>query len=129
MSALPDPTSYQAIGWLIVALAALVVILNNGLKLADRMKGKPPASQVAAESAEKFVSKPEFREHVHRSDVEHQNIWKKLGGLERGLGAEMKAMELRIQESDEHRSEKLHDRVNEVLAAVSELRGAMERKL
>ncbi len=37
---MPDPNSYQAIGWLVVAIAALVVIANQGIAL-YRSMSKP----------------------------------------------------------------------------------------
>lgn len=120
-----DPSSYQAVGWIVVALSALVVAVNAVLKLTDRMRDKPPASEVARESAEKFVSKPEFRDHVLRNEQEHDNFFKKIGGVERGLTRELQEMERRLNSKDEERTHGLHDRVNEILGEMREIRGEL----
>lgn len=125
---LPDPASYSAIGWLLVSAAALAAALNQGLKLLDRWKDKPAPGDVALHSATTFATKQDCLNNHRRADEELQKIWSKIGGMERGLTTQIQEMERRINKSDEDRSKNLHDRINDILAAVSKLSGIIEQR-
>jgi hypothetical protein len=127
MSTITTPGALELAGFL-GCLFFVVAGANAILKLTDRFKDKPPASEVRLESADKFTSKGEFKDHVVLDLQEHSNLWSKIGGLERGLQKDIKDMELRLNASDEQRSSALHDRVNEILAAVSELSGRINKR-
>jgi hypothetical protein len=43
---MPDPQSYQAIGWLVVGLGAVILALNQGVNLIRGFRGEPPAEQL-----------------------------------------------------------------------------------
>ena len=45
---LSDPSSYQSIGWLSLATFAVAGGVNQLLAITDRIKGKPPAEQLAS---------------------------------------------------------------------------------
>lgn len=131
-------------GWLAIAFF-VVALLNAALKLADRLKDKPAASEVRAEASDKFVAKSDYLAALAKNDQEHKDIWGKLGGMERGVGSrldalrsEMAANKDAILEAGQERSDKItaasdatathiHDRINDVLSAVSELRGTVHQ--
>jgi hypothetical protein len=104
-------------------LTFVVMLINHLMKVVDRVRGKPTPGEVQSDSIERFVAKSEFRDHVLRNDQEHDNFFKKLGGVERGLTRELQEMERRLNASDEARTSKLHDRLNNLdnaVAAVNE---------
>lgn len=72
------------------------------------------------------ASKEEFMAHVERNEREHENIFKKIGGVERGAMERLDAKFAAMQTSAEAGREKIHGRINEVLAAVSELKGELK---
>lgn len=125
---LPEPTNYVALGWLFVGLAAMATAINQVFKLVDRFKDKPSGGEVRAEAVDKFVTKPEFNAHVARNLQEHDHFFKKVSGVERGLSREMQEMERRLNTIAEERTVKLHDRLNEILGDMREMRGEMTRK-
>lgn len=53
---------------------------------------------------------------------------KEIGELWKTLRVDLPAMERRIQESGERRSKETHDRINDILSEVGELRGEMRAK-
>ena len=136
---LPDPNNFASIGWLLIGLAALCFAANQILKFTDRFKDKPPASDVRAELVDKLTAKELFHAHVAQNLREHENIFSKIGGVERGSQAKIESMSREwrlvmdskfsemIAATDQGR-EKLHDRINEILSEVSELRGEMRAK-
>jgi hypothetical protein len=69
--------------WLAV-LGFLLFIWNQGAKALRSTKDKPHPGDVQRESAEKYVTKPEFQNHVAKNDKDHDNIFTKMGGVERG---------------------------------------------
>lgn len=117
----------------------LVAGANQVMKFLDRNKDKPPASDVRAELVEKFTPKDVFHAHVAQNLREHENMFSKLGGVERGATARMDALskewrafvDAKFSEmatADNSGREKLHDRINEILSEVSELRGEIRAK-
>ena len=88
---LPDPNHLASIGWALVAIASLAVIANNILRLTDRLKDKPAAGDVQREASATFVTKPAFESHVAVNHREHENLFSKIGGMERGIRTELKS--------------------------------------
>lgn len=122
---LPDPSSAASVGWLLLALAALLAAVNQGKKFFDNLKDKPSAGEVRHEAGTIYARQSELRDHVSQDFQEHSNLWSKIGGLERGLTKELKDLELRIDSKDEARTHALHNRLNEILGDVREMRGEM----
>jgi hypothetical protein len=138
--------------WL-ACLAFVVMLLNQGVKLYDRAQGNSRGTTIGPQplmvrEAEKFVTK--------ETCMTHQNeVGEKLNRLEKAvaeardkrdadqrdaafsrktiygeietLRKEMAAMERRLNQDNENRSVKIHDRINEILEAVSELRGQLKQ--
>ncbi len=94
----------------IVCLAAFMAILKYVLDLGDRLRGQPaepPNAQLQA-------SHLQLTERVRKVEESTDRLWSKL---------ETDKME--ILKSGEDRAAKLHERINVILAAVSEVRGRL----
>jgi hypothetical protein len=72
------------------------------------------------------ATKKEFDEHVAWNRREHENLFSKIGGVERGVTARIESRLDGMQRDAHEGREKLHDRINEVLAEVSKLSGTVE---
>jgi len=139
LATLPDPNLYSSIGWATVIMGSIFVIINQGASLVDRLKSKPAPADVRAESLDKFATKVDLQQAVLKNDQEHNNVWSKIGGMERGLkeeidlkvtgvSRELVEMERRLNKSDEERTSRVHDRLDNIFAEVAEMRGAMTGK-
>ena len=120
---IPDPV---ALAGFLGCLFFLVAGINAVMKVVDRMRDKPPAGEVAKHTAEFYATKEQLKDHVSADFQEHSNLWAKIGGLERGLRGDLQETERRIVASAEAGRENLHGRINEVLAAVSEVKGEIK---
>lgn len=80
------------------------------------------------------ASKKEFDKHVEENRREHENLFSKIGGVERGQLARMDALSKEWRSfvdskfddlvgASEDGREKLHSRINELLGEFRELRG------
>lgn len=111
----PLPTSIDFAGWL-GCLAFLIVFLNGLLKLADRIRGKPPHPPNAALSIE-FQA---LNNRVARLETQFETI-----------RAEIKNDRDTLMRSSEERAAKIHERINAIgerlTSAVAELRGEIKR--
>lgn len=85
------------------------------------------------------ASKDEFDKHVAKNEREHENLFSKIGGVERGGLARMDAISKEwrgfvdgkfddMAVADNSGREKLHERINEILKEVGELRGEMRHR-
>lgn len=83
------------------------------------------------------AAKDEFDKHVEDNRREHESLFSKIGGVERGHLARMDAVSREwrtlvdskmtdLMKSNDEGRENLHRRINEVLAAVSELKGEVK---
>jgi len=106
-----NPDAVQLAGWLACAFF-LAGGVNQVLKLVDRAKEQPPPLETYATKAEVALL---------RADV--QRLESKLDHSLEALQTEMKADRAAANHANELRAVKLHERINDVLAAVSELRG------
>jgi DNA-binding MarR family transcriptional regulator len=88
-AALPDPSHWSSIGWILLGAAALATALNQVDGFIKRRTGMEDRRTVsfAAEPA----SKEEFDRHVDHNSAEHRDIFAKLGGVDRGLSSKMSA--------------------------------------
>lgn len=118
---LPAPTPASTWQFFLVVAAVsgvLVNIVTIFFLLGNRKERREVSFTVEP------ASKEEFEKLVIQNRHEHENIFSKIGGVERGADAKMAAM---MKESNEGR-EKIHKRINEVLAGVSRLEGKLEGK-
>lgn len=112
---LPDPNHFASIGWVCVSLVCIILGLRAGIGLVRDMKDQPHPSVVQRESAEKFLPKTEFEKHVEVNRLEHENLFSKLGGVERGLRGEF-VKELALVRSE----------MNQTTSALASLRTSAE---
>ena len=110
---LPDPSSAQSIGWIILAAGAVMAAINQGHALIRRSSGKedqrtisPNPLNVRAEP--QYVSKEDFEAFVAETVRGRDQLHAKLGGMERGLREEMKAD-----------VKDLHEKINDVALGVA----------
>lgn len=125
-------------------LACLAIVLVIGLlivKVAKEIRGHPVAGDVRAESADKFVTKAQCEKYHQALDgrlsfLDNQRITdaKDAAGSRKGIYTEVETvrkemveMERRLNKADEDRTTGLHERLNEILAEVSEMRGQMKK--
>lgn len=118
---MPDPNSYQAIGWLLVGLAGLVHLYNQVRRAVDGLKEVPPPSQT-------YVTKNDCARTT-------DGISKRVERLEAEVGAiraDMKADRLAIMEAGEKRKNELiatiHESVSGVHKRVDRILEAMATK-
>lgn len=89
-------------------LAFVVMLVNGVLKLVDRTKVKPEPSTT-------YATKSEMEKALCENHEEHQSLFSKIGGVERGLRQEIKAD-----------TGELHEKVNKVDSIVSGLKTATD---
>jgi uncharacterized protein (DUF2342 family) len=121
----------QGEGWIlgctiVMALASLaaVVIAMVALKSKTETVISPQPFIVAMQK--EFATKHDFDLHVAANETAHNNLFSKIGGVERGARQHMDQKLDAMQQAAEAGREKLHDRINEVLAAVSRLDGTVQ---
>lgn len=102
----------MSIGWLAITAFAIVAGLNQVLKLSDTFKEKPAP-------ADTYVT---LKECAAKNSAQDLRIARVECASEQ-LRSELKDMDLR----SEQRAAALHDRINLILAAVSEIRGELRQ--
>lgn len=110
---LPDPSSAESIGWIALALAAAATASNQVEAFIRRRSGAkeettigPQPLTVRADS--EWVPKQAFEAHVADVRRTHEQLFAKLGGVERGLREELK--------SD---VAALHEKINDAVVAIA----------
>lgn len=119
---LPDPHTASSIGWWLVIAAAVIAGLNQGIRFADRLTGR---KQEITPQPLAVTGTPISNAEIAR-DLKNMNH--RLVALENWRSEVLRKMEsdkTEILAAGEHRAEKIHDRINEVLVAVSELKGTV----
>src|SRR5262249_33976434 len=104
-------------GWVIGAVAVLQ-FATLGMQLlrwnqAARREVHPQPLEV--KGATEFLPRQIFEEHAEQNQREHEHLFARLGGLDRGLRAEMK-----------QDTEGLHEKINHVGREVSEHSATLE---
>ena len=135
MIAALDPT-FQQVGLWLGCFAAIILILNQGIHFVRNLKDQPPTSELASMIATKYTSRPDFERHIAENKSDHEGLHKKIGGVERGGIARQDSatkewrdfVETKltaIQTEQNHSAEHINNRINQILEAVSELRGEL----
>ena len=88
-------------------------------------EGQKTPQPFEVRAAKDYVHKEEFNTLVQSNEAAHRDMFSKIGGVERGSRQQLESKFEAIQRSQEEGREKLHDRINDVLEAVSELRGTV----
>jgi hypothetical protein len=93
---LPDPHSPAAIGWLLIGVASLFVILNAAIDFWRKITKGPGAERRDVMITSNAATLADLKEHIVWDGKEHEKLWAKVGGVERGaaekLAAELKAL-------------------------------------
>lgn len=108
---LPDPNSYQSVGWLLLSLAALSLGCNQILKLVDRARGRQPDPLLVQSHAT-------LAERVTKLEEDARDISVKLSELQ-----------IKLLEAGEERGSKLHHRLNPIAENLAAVKGSMEALL
>lgn len=119
------PTSVQIGGWLF-CLFALVGGMNQLLKLTDRMKEKPPAGEVRAEAAQKYMMRSECSAWMTQHQDVHKDLFKKVGGMERGWNDRISNEISQMRAEHDKSSTTIHTRLNEFERSIGKLESATE---
>lgn len=129
---LADTTSSTATAMFTpVALAswvAIAVFLIGGAnqvgKLMDRFRDRPPTTELRAELVDRFVDRETFQRHAEEDVRRMQDVERALGDLR----TELVEQERRAADAQDRRLADIHSRVNDVLRAVSELKGRVDAR-
>lgn len=119
LSALPDPSSYTAVGWILVALAALATGANQLLRLLDRTKEQPPP-------ADTYVRKEHCHTLHHSTEEAIGNLSTRLKTVEGAKTDLAEAMHGQISQLRREMKEdfrQVHSRIDELVRAVGRIEG------
>jgi hypothetical protein len=114
------PASFNLAGWLGCAAFAIWMLLLI-LKLGDRIRGEkanPPNEQLGQSHQH---LRADFDKHENEDRREHENIFKKLGGIERGVEERLTAKLTLMANEDKASRGKMHDQITDLNAKVSAL--------
>ena len=108
----------------------MLLLVNQAFKLRANVSGRNSQREILpqplkVEPAAEYVPASAFAAHVAENRREHENLFAKIGGVDRGLSQRLDLKLDSMQRAAEEGREKLHGRINDVLAAVSELRGTV----
>ena len=104
-------------GWVIgaVAILQLVTLGMQVLRWNQAAKREVHPQPLEIKDATEFLPRQLFDDHAEQNQREHEHLFARLGGLERGLRAEMK-----------QDTEGLHEKINSVGREVSEHSATLE---
>jgi len=114
---LAEASNSDVITWQVI-LVITTVGANLAIILSSRKKQKREVS-FEFEPA----SKDAFEKHVAANQREHENLFAKIGGVERGLNERVEKKLTDLQRSAEDGREKLHQRINRISVGVARLCG------
>jgi len=119
----PTPTPAELAAW-IVSFVAVLIAVNQALKFFDRFKESPPPRDTYQVKGD-YVTQREFKELRDQVDGLSGELRESIADVRR----EMKHDAEVNQAAAEARAQNMHKRVDDVLAAVSELRGFVSKAL
>ena len=111
---MPDPSSYQSIGWLVVGLAALLVIVRNAVGLWRDTRPVPPLHQ-------EYATKTELINHVDADNEVHQVLHDRINRV-KAEHVNRELFEREVSERDRWRAE-VTKKLDEVLQRTAVLAG------
>ena len=113
-----NPEALQLGLWIIAATAVLQA-LGAALSIAKFFLNRAERRQISI--SPDIVARPDFDAQVSENKREHQNLFSKLGGVERGINAHLNSELKTLREERSQDSRSLHDELNEVAKKVSGL--------
>jgi hypothetical protein len=125
----PDLAQSQSIGWLCLALFSLIGGVNQTLRLTDRLRPKEPEPPLFKQFADRADTDQRFERLTKRIEFINTENDRRFSHIEVKIEASRVENRNRFDEQNraaEERSQKIHDRINQVLEAVSNVRGHID---
>ena len=107
------------LGLWVIAATAVLQALGAALSIAKFFINRAEKRQVSI--SPEVVLRPDFDAHVAENRHEHENLFAKLGGMERGLNAHLNSELKSLREERREDSRALHQELNDVARKVSGL--------
>ena len=107
------------LGLWVIAATAVLQALGAALSIAKFFINRAEKRQVSI--SPEVVLRPDFDAHVAENRHEHENLFAKLGGMERGLNAHLNSELKSLREERREDSRTLHQELNDVARKVSGL--------
>lgn len=117
---LPDPGSFGSVGWVVVVLAGLVLILRNVIGLWRDMN-RPEREKREVTISASLPSKEELDRLFGENKREHENLFSKIGGVDRGAAQKIDERIEKLREERRGDMRQLHEEVGHVGMKVSAL--------
>ena len=126
-----------AIGAWLACLFFVVALFNQLARAKQNFQGVPTASDVQQEIVKHFTPRADFQQHAERNQKEHDNLFSKVGGVERGLAGRVETMDdewHRLIETkfsamialDHTSRQQLHERINGLDRQVAGMKSSVE---
>src|SRR5215831_1472809 len=110
------------LGLWVIAATAVLQALGAALSIARFFINRAEKRQVSI--SPEVVLRPDFDAHVAENRHEHENLFAKLGGMERGLNAHLNSELKSLRDERREDSRALHQELNDVARKVSGLEAA-----
>lgn len=109
--------TFRDIGLVVCVLMLILLVVAQVMQLVDRNKKQPREVTFAGEP----VDRKDFDAHVKRNQEEHDNLFKKLGGAERGIEERLRSEMRRTEEAAKESRKNLHEELTVVRENVAKL--------
>jgi hypothetical protein len=120
-------TGFEVVIAFVLAQAAGVAAII-GVFLRQKRSATIHPQPLQIEWAKEFTSQTEFQKHLERNAREHENLFSKIGGVERGMMSKLDDKFSDMQGKAEEGREKLHVRINEIFGELREMKGEIKRR-
>jgi len=117
MPILAEASNSDVITWQVI-LVITTIGANLAIILSSRRKQKREISYEFDPA-----SKEELEKHIQADAREHEKLFSKIGGVERGMNERVEKRLTDLQKSAEDGREKLHQRINRISVGVARLCG------
>lgn len=119
---LPEPSSYQAIGWLVATAAAAIAAINQGHAFVGRITGKENERTISpnpltVRGEKEYVTKEEFEAAFSEVKDDYARIQASLVELDKGLRSELK-----------NDASAIHEKINGVAISVARVESSDHEK-
>ncbi len=128
---LPDPNTAEAAGWLMLALAGLASTALRVWQLVEKVRGRPTGGEVAADVAQRYVTRTEFQRHETEVRQELGRIRAAMDEdtdhLKDALHDMQQQLQVTITRSQNELAKELFDRMNKIQGDVASVRADLAR--
>ena len=118
---LPDPSHFSSVGWVVVILVGLVMGARAVIGLWRDLQKPSGPEQREVKMMASAVERSVFEAHVVKNEREHENIFSKLGGVDRGGQERLEKKFEQLRNERTHDMEQLHSDLGQVSNKVSAL--------